>query len=182
VSLFGHGDPFDHLSDPTMLGLAGRAPPRASRSAVCSRERTWCVGRYQTRLSFRPPLIRDDTHFQSSLNMPGFSVSLFLLPREGESKYSSAELLELLDAPADAPGWAWTSRAKPRPYKSTSSKSTAVDEAHSNNSGKAVEPTSGKAFISAIQQACKDVIEAEPEITRYDTYVSSALLQLSCRS
>lgn len=111
--------------------------------------------------------------------MPGFSVSLFLLPREGESKYTSAELLELLDAPADAPGWAWTSRAEPRPYKTTSSKSTAPVEAHSNNSGAAVEPTSGKAFIGAIQQACKDVIAAEPEITRYDTYVCLARLQSS---
>lgn len=108
---------------------------------------------------------------QSSLNMPGFSVSLFLLPREGESKYSSAELLELLDAPADAPGWAWTSRSEPRSYKSTSSKTNTDAAGHTQNTGAAVEPTSSQAFIGAVQQACQDVIEAEPEITRYDTCV-----------
>lgn len=48
----------------------------------------------------------------TSLNMPGFSLTLLLLPRSGE-KYSSKQILDLLDAPADAPGWGWTSRQEP---------------------------------------------------------------------
>ena len=44
----------------------------------------------------------------TSLNMPGFSLTLLLLPGSGEP-YSSAQILELLDAPASAPGWKWTS-------------------------------------------------------------------------
>ena len=50
--------------------------------------------------------------YMTSLNMPGFSLTLLLLPRSGD-KYSSQQILELLDAPASAPGWAWTSKAEP---------------------------------------------------------------------
>ena len=49
----------------------------------------------------------------TSLNMPGFSLTLLLLPRDGEGKYSSTQILQLLDAQADAPGWAWTSKSEP---------------------------------------------------------------------
>lgn len=107
---------------------------------------------------------------QTSLNMPGFSVSLFLLPRAGESKYTTSELLTLLDAPGDAPGWAWTSRAEPGVYTPPSGKSSAPE--HAKNTGAAVAPASQAKFLPAIKQACQDVIAAEPEITRFDTYVS----------
>lgn len=48
----------------------------------------------------------------TSLNMPGFSLTLLLLPQGGEP-YSSQNILELLDAPASAPGWGWTSGKEP---------------------------------------------------------------------
>ena len=48
----------------------------------------------------------------TSLNMPGFSLTLLLLPGPGES-YSSKQILELVDAPASAPGWKWTSGKEP---------------------------------------------------------------------
>lgn len=38
--------------------------------------------------------------------MPGFSLTVLLLPRE-HSNLSSAKILELLDAPTEAPGWPW---------------------------------------------------------------------------
>jgi dihydroxyacetone kinase len=50
--------------------------------------------------------------YMTSLNMPGFSLTLLLLPREGEA-YSSEDILSLLDAPASAPGWRWTSAQEP---------------------------------------------------------------------
>jgi dihydroxyacetone kinase len=50
--------------------------------------------------------------YMTSLNMPGFSLTLLLLPRSGD-KYSSEQIVELIDAPASAPGWAWTSRQEP---------------------------------------------------------------------
>jgi dihydroxyacetone kinase len=50
--------------------------------------------------------------YMTSLNMPGFSLTLLLLPKKGD-KYSPERILELLDAKADAPGWAWTSTGEP---------------------------------------------------------------------
>ena len=43
------------------------------------------------------------TH-QTSLNLPGFSLTTLLLPREGEA-YSAERILQVLDAPASSPGW-----------------------------------------------------------------------------
>ena len=50
--------------------------------------------------------------YMTSLSMPGFSLSLLLLPGSGEP-YSSSEILKLIDAPANAPGWKWTSGKEP---------------------------------------------------------------------
>lgn len=50
----------------------------------------------------------------TSLSMPGFSLTLLLLPRDSDKgEYSSAQILEYLDAPASAPGWAYYSAAEP---------------------------------------------------------------------
>lgn len=49
----------------------------------------------------------------TSLNMPGFSLTLLLLPSGSNEPYSPKQILELLDAPASAPGWAWTSGKEP---------------------------------------------------------------------
>jgi dihydroxyacetone kinase len=51
--------------------------------------------------------------YMTSLNMPGFSLTLLLLPSGSGEPYSSKQILELLDAPANAPGWAWTSGKEP---------------------------------------------------------------------
>lgn len=55
--------------------------------------------------------------FMTSLNMPGFSLSLVLLPSEkakkGDLSISSDLLVELLDADTTAPGWKAASKASP---------------------------------------------------------------------
>jgi len=48
----------------------------------------------------------------TSLNMPGFSLTLLLLPGQGD-EYSSKEILSLLDAPASSPGWNYYSAREP---------------------------------------------------------------------
>ena len=49
---------------------------------------------------------------QTSCNLPGFSLTLLLLPRdEDKPKFSADRILELLDAPASAPGWKPFSKA-----------------------------------------------------------------------
>lgn len=69
--------------------------------------------------------------------MPGFSISLVLLPREGEAKHTSDELLSLLDAPADAPGWRWHSAAEPGLHSQDGEK-VSKTSSEPLNSGKAV--------------------------------------------
>lgn len=50
----------------------------------------------------------------TSLSMPGFSLTLLLLPRDGEQgEYTSKQIIEYLDAPASAPGWAFNSVTEP---------------------------------------------------------------------
>lgn len=71
------------------------------------------------------------------LQMPGFSITLFLLPRDGDdSPYKSADLLDLLDAEGDAPGWKWHA-AGAEPGVHEPSKETAI-HTEQKNAGKAV--------------------------------------------
>lgn len=59
----------------------------------------------------------------TSLNLPGFSITLLLLPREplttpastSSSRLSldTALLLDLFDAPTEAPAWKWTYKGEP---------------------------------------------------------------------
>lgn len=50
----------------------------------------------------------------TSLNMPGFSLTLLLLPSAGgDEPYSSKEILSLLDAPGSAPGWKYYTAQEP---------------------------------------------------------------------
>ena len=59
----------------------------------------------------------------TSLNLPGFSLTLLLLPREPqipeqskfetEIKFNKELVLECLDDQTDAPGWKWMYKGKP---------------------------------------------------------------------
>ncbi|KAF7347155.1 Dihydroxyacetone kinase [Mycena venus] len=105
--------------------------------------------------------------FMTSLNMPGFSLSLLLLPRADDSSAPKTDkLLSLLDAPAQTPGWKWNSAAPPvtptplAPAASASSTS-------SRSSG--ISSPQPEEFLAALKRACVALTKAEPEITRMDT-------------
>ena len=57
----------------------------------------------------------------TSLNLPGFSLTLLLLPREPVEKsgfessinFNKELILECLDEPTEAPGWRWMHKGKP---------------------------------------------------------------------
>lgn len=51
--------------------------------------------------------------YMTSLNMPGFSLTLLSLPQGGSEPFSSQQILSWLDAPADAPGWKYYSSQEP---------------------------------------------------------------------
>ncbi|CAE6466684.1 unnamed protein product [Rhizoctonia solani] len=104
--------------------------------------------------------------YMTSLNMPGFSVTLLLLPQPTESDISKEQLLQLLDAPAKAPAWTWTSSAPPRTRSSTSdAQNEGPTSPHKDNA-----PASNQ-FADSVRQACNALIQAEPEITQMDQIV-----------
>lgn len=103
--------------------------------------------------------------FITSLNLPGFSLTCLLLPRAG-GKYSSSDILSLLDAPASAPGWSSTTCVAPgKPKPATAPAPPQVRK----SGGESVKPTDGKLMLSALTSACEAAVKAEPEITRFDT-------------
>ncbi len=124
----------------------------------------------------------------TSLNAPGFGISL-VNQKQFKAK-TGVDLLELIDAPTDASGWAgvrngWgSSSGQPRDRKAQEeeaaktleaarkqkgSVSAPVDTSGSSSSGpKNADPELVKKVIKA---ACAAAIEAEPELTKFDTIV-----------
>jgi dihydroxyacetone kinase len=98
--------------------------------------------------------------------MPGFSITLLLLPRANDPVEQS-HLLALLDAKAETPGWKWTSTSAPSFPDEQEAPPPAPPSTSKSSSG--LSSSDPGAFIAAIQRACKAVVDAEPEITRMDT-------------
>jgi triose/dihydroxyacetone kinase / FAD-AMP lyase (cyclizing) len=103
--------------------------------------------------------------YMTSLNGLGFSISLLKLQDTGVGK----SMLELLDAPAEAAGWAApiTTSTWSKPPKETRDRG-AAGSGENKPSGLEIDPA---AATKALQTALERVIKAEPEITRYDTVV-----------
>ncbi|CCM00356.1 uncharacterized protein FIBRA_02386 [Fibroporia radiculosa] len=108
--------------------------------------------------------------FMTSLNMPGFSITVLLLPQSSDSSAPSASLLlELLDEKPDVPGWKWTAPAKPlRPSEQTKQTSGVASAAAVGEVTK-LRVDDPQAFIASVKRTCKALIEAEPELTRMDS-------------
>ncbi|EIW79314.1 dihydroxyacetone kinase [Coniophora puteana RWD-64-598 SS2] len=105
--------------------------------------------------------------FMSSLNMPGFSITLLLLPGASETSAPSSDLiLSLLDQETSTPGWVWSSKAQPSAVAATSRVALASDSNKSDTKLKAENPT---IFNQALKKACEALVAAEPEITRMDS-------------
>lgn len=96
--------------------------------------------------------------------MPGFSITLLLLPEE---QHTSDLILSLLDEPAETPGWKWSSRVPPAGLVFSSQISSTVSA--TDKSMPLLKAPDPSAFVSAIERACNAIIQAEPEITRMDT-------------
>ncbi|KAI0084466.1 Dak1 domain-containing protein [Irpex rosettiformis] len=104
--------------------------------------------------------------FMTSLNMPGFSLTLLLLPKTSEASIPSAEkLLALLDEPASTYGWKWTSGKVPVVTPIAPQVRAASSGGGEDAKLKAADE---KAFVDAIIRASNALIKEEPEITRMD--------------
>ncbi|KAJ6257427.1 Dihydroxyacetone kinase [Drechslerella dactyloides] len=108
--------------------------------------------------------------FETSLNGPGFSISLLNISGAGrEGKTTAAVITRLLDAPTDAPAWPRVSHATPR----IALPSNNTNGIYTNGTSKDVtlpgdrqlDPT---LMYDAVKRACERAIASEPDLTTWD--------------
>lgn len=107
--------------------------------------------------------------FVTSLNSPGFSITLLNLTKSSkDSGVDKSKIIEFLDLPTNAPGW------KPKSYSSntwnTQLKTIESPMNHVSET-KSEMKFDGAKFESSIDRALKNLIEQEPKITHFDTLV-----------
>lgn len=100
--------------------------------------------------------------------MPGFSISLLLLPSKEEVNAPAKDLiLSLLDEKSETPGWKWSAPYTPLAQEKQIAPSHQVEASKANI--KSVSVPDSAAFLQSIKRAANALIEAEPEITRMDS-------------
>ncbi|KAF9221345.1 dihydroxyacetone kinase [Gyrodon lividus] len=106
--------------------------------------------------------------FMTSLNMPGFSITLLLLPNVNDTHAIPADaILSLLDDPTNAPGWKWSPKIEPSVVSETSS-SESSPAAPLSSRPFALRAPNVASFNAAIRRACDALVAAEGEITEMD--------------
>lgn len=111
--------------------------------------------------------------FVTSLNSPGFSITLLNLSnisKSNDTSFDSKDILSFLDAPTNAPGW------KPKHFKPESwdkSEHTQYVETpmkHENQVTSTLK-IDGSFFASSLKNSLEKLLKEEPKITHYDTVV-----------
>jgi dihydroxyacetone kinase len=100
--------------------------------------------------------------------MPGFSITLLLLPRpDEEAPYNANQILGFLDDVPDAPAWRWT--RTPSTYGITpTSLPPSSDTATSSQFDRVLVIQNREVYLAAIRRACEAISKAEPELTEMD--------------
>ncbi|KAL0955238.1 hypothetical protein HGRIS_004137 [Hohenbuehelia grisea] len=116
--------------------------------------------------------------FMTSLNMPGFSLTLLRLSQpptptdnsQQPQKYDSEMLLDLLDHPVVVPGWNWDVLQPPSASRNRGTHSANQDDSAEQQPsvGAKLAASDPDGFVNAVRAACEALIVAEPELTRYD--------------
>ncbi|GBE86465.1 Dihydroxyacetone kinase 1 [Sparassis crispa] len=106
--------------------------------------------------------------FMTSLNMPGFSITLLLLPHADETGPPASLILSLLDEKANASGWKWASGSPPLPSSVQVKQTSGTAPVAAARDVTALTAEDPKTFVAAVERACQGLVEAEPEITRMD--------------
>lgn len=108
--------------------------------------------------------------FETSLNAPGFSISLCNLSKVAKSTSRPlSTILDLLDAPTSAPAWPknqYNVTATPYQNGSVTGATSAPAAAVAGDTGRNL---ASEKLLPAIKAACKAAIAAEPFITKFDT-------------
>lgn len=142
--------------------------------------------------------------------MPGFSLTVLVLPREDSTSFSSSKILELLDAPTEAPGWPWHATVElnlpSQEEEETSSKSANeehITSKHPSLRGEymgvddvikaelikyfhvlfvCASAADPRVFLASVRRVAGALITAEPEITRQDTLAGDGDAGLTLKS
>ncbi|KAE8450970.1 hypothetical protein EG329_005410 [Mollisiaceae sp. DMI_Dod_QoI] len=104
--------------------------------------------------------------YMTSLNGLGFSISILNVVN---TDIGGPSMLQLLDAPCEAAGWAAPIRKETWEAKSTQTREGAAAAGEDvKESGLKVDP---KLFKSELSAGLERVVAAEPDVTKYDTVV-----------
>lgn len=107
---------------------------------------------------------------QTSLSMPGFSVTLLLLPAPDEGNTPDLNLvLSLLDEKPQVPGWKWGSGESPVPYSKQDIDTPSGQDEGARGDIRHIAVPNPQAFVENIKRAAHAIIKAEPEITKMDS-------------
>ncbi|KYK61525.1 hypothetical protein DCS_02667 [Drechmeria coniospora] len=122
------------------------------------------VGQLASAYGIRPVRVLAGA-FMTSLNGLGFSISLLNVVNTGVG----INMVDLLDAPSEATGWAAPIRKESWEARNTSTREDRESAApDAKPSGLKMDPAQAKAVLT---KALENVVAAEPKITEYDTVV-----------
>ena len=114
--------------------------------------------------------------------MPGFSITLLLLPRpDEEAPYDARQILGFLDDVPDALGWRWT-RSAPPDGISLVSQPTSSGATASGQFDRVLGTQNREVYLAAIRRACEAVSKAEPELTEMDRIAGDGDCGLTLKS
>lgn len=100
--------------------------------------------------------------------MPGFSITLLLLPTKDEiGAPLASDILSLLDEKPDVPGWKWSSGSPPLPQSQQVFSGNPA--ATTTSSLEKIAVPKAAQFVETIKRAAHALINAESEITRMDS-------------
>jgi dihydroxyacetone kinase len=106
---------------------------------------------------------------ETSLNGQGFSITLGNMSGMAKAMdLANEEVIELLDAPTNAPAWPKNGYQGVAVNKETEALRDQANAAAANSSATHTGPATPTSFIPALRSACTLALKAEPTITQYD--------------
>jgi dihydroxyacetone kinase len=106
---------------------------------------------------------------ETSLNGQGFSITLGNMSGMAKAMgLKDSEVIELLDAPTNAPAWPKNGYKPITINKETEALRNKSNAAASSHSASTKGPVTPSSLIPALRKACQAALEAEPTITQYD--------------
>lgn len=106
---------------------------------------------------------------ETSLNGQGFSITLGNMSGMAKAMgLKDEEIIELLDAPTNAPAWPKNNYVPVEVSKETEDLRKKAHAADETSNAAHAGPSTPVALIPALRKACNAGLEAEPKITQYD--------------